>query len=209
MAASSPWPTIHQERAALLADLEGLPQDQWLTPSLCIGWNVQQVLGHLTASASMTPLGFFGKMIAAGFNFTKMANKDVAANASGTPAETMRRFRAKLNSSTSPPGPVDSWLGEAVIHAEDIRQPLGIKHAYPIDAVVRVANFYKGSNLIVGAKKRIDGLTLKASDSDFTTGTGPEVVGPTLLLVMAMTGRPYATAELAGPGVSTLAGRMT
>jgi hypothetical protein len=94
-----------------------------------------------------------------------------------------------------------------VIHAEDSRRALGIAHEYPIDDVVAVADFYKGSNLIVGAKKRIAGLKLHATDVDWSTGDGPEVSGPILSLVMAMTGRKEVLGDLSGPGVETLRSR--
>jgi uncharacterized protein (TIGR03083 family) len=112
-----------------------------------------------------------------------------------------------MASSKHPPGPTDSWLGEAIIHAEDIRRPVGISRMYPTDAAVRVADFYKGSNLIVGAKKRIAGLQLKATDADWSNGEGPEVSGPVVALVMAMTGRKVAMADLSGDGVATLSSR--
>jgi hypothetical protein len=68
-------------------------------------------------------------------------------------------------------------LGEAVIHGEDIRRPLGIKREYPQEALVRVADFFHGSNMIVGAKQRIAGLSLRATDTGWSTGSGPEVTG--------------------------------
>ena len=83
----------------------------------------------------------------------------------------------------------------------------GIQHAYPADAVVAVADFYKGSNLLIGSKNRIAGLTLRATDADWSHGTGPEVKGPILSLVMAMTGRKAADDDLAGGGVATLRSR--
>lgn len=39
------------------------------------------------------------------------------------------------------------------------------------------------------AKGRIGGLRLEATDGDFRTGDGTLVAGPTLALIMAMTGR--------------------
>jgi hypothetical protein len=42
-----------------------------------------------------------------------------------------------------PPGPADTMLGETIIHAQDIRGPLGIPHEYPLGALVRLADFYK------------------------------------------------------------------
>ncbi len=98
-------------------------------------------------------------------------------------------------------------VGESVVHGEDIRRPLGIGRLYPIATLVRVANFYQGSNLIIGAKKGIAGLTLRATDAEWSTGTGPEVTGPMLSLVLAMTGREAGLDDLAGNGLATLAGR--
>ncbi|MDQ1634757.1 MAG: hypothetical protein QOJ32_1566 [Frankiaceae bacterium] len=208
MATDSPWPTIHAEREALAADLDRLPEERWSTPSLCSGWTVLQTLGHMTATAKMTPPRFLGKMAASGFRFSAMAEKALAQESAGGPAATLAEFRRVAPAETAPPGPVDSWLGETIVHAEDIRRPLGITHAYPTEALVRVADFYKGSNLLIGAKKRIDGVTLQASDAEWSTGAGPEVTGPMLSLLLVMTGRGAALADVTGPGVPTLRERI-
>jgi uncharacterized protein (TIGR03083 family) len=204
MATSNPWPLIHAEREALAADLAPLTDEQWATPSLCANWTVRDVLGHMTATAKMTPPKFFGSFAAAGFRFNTMTAKGVAAEATPSPAAGLANFRGHLKDTTHPPGPVESMLGEAVIHSEDIRRPLGITREYPSEALVRVAEFFHGSNLIVGAKQRIAGLTLRATDTGWSTGTGPEVTGPQLSLILAMTGRSAALADLSGDGVATL-----
>jgi uncharacterized protein (TIGR03083 family) len=206
--AKSPWPTIHAERRALAEDLEALTDEQWATASLCSGWSVQQVLAHMTATAEMTPVMFFPKLAGSGFKFNTLSEKEIAQRTKGTASETLARFKSRITSTKHPPGPVDSWLGETIIHSEDIRRPLKIEHDYDQDAVMRVADFYKKSNLVVGAKKRIAGLGLRATDADWTSGEGPEVAGPLLSLVMAITGRSAVTKDLTGDGVSTLHSRM-
>jgi uncharacterized protein (TIGR03083 family) len=208
MAQPSPWPIIHAERAALAADLANLTDLQWSTLSLCREWSVKDMLAHMTATAKMTPPRFFAHFGAAGFNFAKMSAKDVAAEAAQSSADLLAEFSRVTPRRTAPPGPVEAMLGEVVIHPEDIRRPLGITHQYPADAVVRVADFYKASNLIVGAKNRIAGLRLRATDADWTHGAGPEVAGPVLSLVLAMTGRAVAVGQLSGDGVATLQSRM-
>jgi uncharacterized protein (TIGR03083 family) len=208
MSQPSPWPLIHAERAALISDLKQLTADQWNAPSLCADWTVWQMLGHMTATAKMTPPKFFTAMAGSGFKFNAFNAKNVAKETTATPADTLADFESVLTATKHPPGPVDAMLGEAVIHSEDIRRPLGIKREYPSDAVVRVADFFKGSNLLIGAKSRIEGLTLRATDADWSTGSGPEVSGPAMSLVMAMTGRSEALADLTGDGVGTLRGRM-
>src|SRR5689334_6812344 len=66
------WPTVHAERAALAADLVPVPEDAWTTPSLCAGWSVHDVLGHMTATEKMTPPKFLIKMAGSGFRFDRM-----------------------------------------------------------------------------------------------------------------------------------------
>jgi hypothetical protein len=63
--------------------------------------------------------------------------------------------------------------------------------------------------VLIGSKNRVAGLTLRASDADWSHGTGPEVSGPILSLVMAMTGRKAAIDDLSGEGVATLRSRAT
>jgi hypothetical protein len=59
----------------------------------------------------------------------------------------------------------------------------------------------------VAAKRRIDGLALRATDADWAHGSGPEVSGPILSLVMVMTGRQAALGDLSAEGVATLRAR--
>jgi uncharacterized protein (TIGR03083 family) len=192
----------------LLADVDDLTDAQWATPSLCPGWTVRDVFGHMTSTAKMTPGRFVGHLASAGFRFHVMSANDVAAETAGPPATTVAEFRSRAGAETHPPGPVEAMLGEAVVHSEDIRRPLGIRRTYPPAAVTRSADSFKASNLLIGTKTRLDGLTLRATDVDWATGQGPEVSGPILSLLMAMTGRKAALDDLAGDGLATLAARL-
>jgi uncharacterized protein (TIGR03083 family) len=207
MATSSPWPLIHAEREALAGDLGSLTDEQWATQSLCTGWSVRDVLGHMIATAKMTPPKFFAVLAGAGFRFNDMNAKNIAREATPSPSDGLAEFRKHLKDTTHPPGPVEAMLGEAVIHSADIRRPLGMSREYPEEALTRVADFFKGSNLLIGTKRRITGLALRATDTDWSTGTGPEVTGPQLSLVLAMTGRQAALADLSGEGLATLRSR--
>jgi uncharacterized protein (TIGR03083 family) len=204
---SNLWELVAVERGALADDLEGLTDAQWNTPSLCQGWSVRDIVAHLTAAGSTGPGAFVAQFAAAGFNFDKYANAGLARRLGDSPSQTLAEFRAIKNSTTSPPGPKPTWIGEVVVHAEDARRPLGIPHTYEPEALRMAADFYKGSNTLIGAKNRVAGLTLKATDQDWTHGSGPLVEGPLLSLVLAMTGRGDHVSDLTGPGVETLQGR--
>jgi uncharacterized protein (TIGR03083 family) len=195
------WGTIAAERGVLAADLDRLTDEQWSTPSLCEAWTVEDVVAHMTSTAQMTPPKFFAGFMVAGFNFPRFTADGIKAHRGDDPLETLANFRKQQRSTSSPPGPRATWLGETIIHAEDIRRPLGIAHDYPIDAVRQVIDFYKGSDTLIRARSRIAGLTLRATDTDWTHGDGPVVEGRLLDLLMAATGRRVALDSLSGDGL--------
>jgi uncharacterized protein (TIGR03083 family) len=205
---TSTWDLIHTERRQLIRDLQNLTEPQWRTRSLCPEWNVHQLLGHILALTLQTPPKFVAKLAASGFRFNKMVAKDVTRLTSGTPAETLASLDRHVDDTSAPPGPVDSWLGEIIVHGADIRRPLGIAYSPPVTTSRQAADFYKNSNLLIGAKNRIAGVRLVATDTDWAHGAGPDVRGPILSLVQAMTGRAAALPDLNGEGVPQLAKKM-
>ncbi len=202
------WSTVADERGALAEDLAGLSAEQWKSRSLCKNWSVAHVVAHMTSTGSLTPTSFFGSFVKAGFSFDKFASGQIDKHLGADDAETLANFRAIQHSTSAPPGPRDSWLGEAIVHGEDIRRPLGISHSYDLEAVRQVADFYKGSNTLIGTKSRIAGLSLHATDTSWSHGEGKEVSGPMVSLLMAMTGRTTACEDLVGPGVARLRGEQ-
>jgi uncharacterized protein (TIGR03083 family) len=202
------WQMIEAERAGLVDALAALPDAAWAEPSLCPGWSVRDVVGHMTATASLTPPRFMVALLASGFQFNAMSAKAIKETTAGrSNAELLELFRSRVRARTAPPGPTVSWLGETIVHGEDIFRALGGYRDHPIDRVLAVADFYKGSNLLIGAKRRIGGLTLAATDADWRHGEGPLVSGPAIALVLAMTGRKAALGDLTGDGVAALRDR--
>ncbi|MEZ3181086.1 maleylpyruvate isomerase family mycothiol-dependent enzyme [Streptomyces pimonensis] len=201
------WPLIHTERAALADELAGLTDEQWETPSLCAGLTVREVLAHLTAGASLDTVRWLAGVVRCRFDFDRQVAVRLAEQLGASPGETLERFRRIVLGTTKPPLPAVAMLGETIVHGEDIRRPLGIRRDRPVDVVTRVAEYYRGSDLVVVAKGRIGGLRLVADDGPFTTGSGLRVSGRTLALVMAMTGRATYCDDLEGDGVELLRGR--
>jgi len=203
------WEMIAAERASLVDALADLPEESWDKPSLCEKWTVRDVVGHISAAAHQTPGNFFVELIKSGFSFDRFVDKGTHQMTAGkSTKEIVEDLRSRIGTRNHPPGPATAMLGEVVIHGEDIFQALGAPLQHPAEHVVAVADFYKNSNLIVGAKRRIGGLTLRATDVAWSTGTGPVVSGPVLALVLVMTGRPGALGELSGDGLSTLRQRV-
>jgi uncharacterized protein (TIGR03083 family) len=197
------WRMIHAERAALADDLAELGDQQWETQSLCEELTVRQVLAHLTAGASLSWSRWMAGVIKCRFDFDKQVAMRLAERMGRTPAETLELFKSSV-SSTSRVIPLKALLGETIVHGEDIRHPLGVKRAYPIETTTLLAEYYRQSDFVVVAKKRVADLHLVAEDGPFTAGTGPMVTGTTLALTMAMTGRAAYCDQLQGDGVTLL-----
>ena len=203
------WPLVHAERAALAADLADLTEKQWATTSLCTELTVREVLAHLSSSARLNPVRWMAGVLRCRFDFDKQVAMRLAEQLGATGAETHARFREVVTSTTKPPLPVVAMLGETIVHGEDIRRPLSLRRDYPIRTLTTVAEYYRGTDLVVLAQGRIDGLRLVATDGPFATGAGPLVSGGTLALIMAMTGRTVYNDELEGDGVATLRERRS
>ena len=111
--------------------------------------------------------------------------------------------------SIAPPrrqGQSTRWSARWSSTAQDIRRPLGIAHTYQPEALTLVGDFVIRGNLLLGGKRRATGLTLTATDVDWTRGAGPEVKGPLASIILALTGRKAGLADLTGDGVATLTG---
>jgi uncharacterized protein (TIGR03083 family) len=202
------WALAHAERAALAEDLARIGADQWRHDTLCGGWDVEQVVAHLTAAASLNQWQWMRSMLGARFRPDVHNQRRLSEQTGATPAETLDRFRAVITSTTAPSLHTPAYLGEVVVHAQDIRQPLGLARAPSVDAMTPVADFFARRDFAVPSHSRVADLQLRADDGPFATGTGPLICGSTLALVMTMAGREAYLAELDGPGVPTLRSRI-
>jgi uncharacterized protein (TIGR03083 family) len=200
------WPMVHAERAALIEDLRGLDDRQWEEPSLCGRWTVHDVAAHMVDVARTTRLGFVVGLARAGFDFHRQNDRGVERERRASPQETLERLVRVASRTSTPPAPLDTRLVEEVVHGEDIRRPLGRTRAYPQEAVLRSLRLQlRTSTSFGGAEERVSGLRLVATDADVTIGDGPEVRGPALSLLLALSGRRVALDDLTGPGVDALA----
>ncbi len=202
------WKLIHRERAAMADTLATLTPEQWRQPSLCGGWTVRDAAGHIVTGAEQTKRRFMTHMAANGFRFNRMMDVDAKRTAARPPDEIIARLRARVATTNRPPAPVRTMLGEIVVHSDDIRRPLGLPSDVAPEALIACLEMYKDTSFPVGTKKRIEGLRMVATDVDWSHGTGPEVTGPGLAVMAAMTGRRAALDELSGDGLATLQERM-
>lgn len=198
------WQFIHGARGTLAADLATLTDEQWHDPTLCGDWDVEHVVAHLSAAASVGRLRWITSIVGSGFRPAVHNERRLGEQMGATPSETLERFRGLVDSTVAPSADTAAYLGEVLVHSEDIRRPLGVRDDPDLAAWTAVANFYVSRDFAVPSKTRASGLRLQASDGPFDHGQGDEVNGPTRALVMAMAGRSAYLEELEGAGVAAL-----
>ncbi|WAC65591.1 maleylpyruvate isomerase family mycothiol-dependent enzyme [Agrococcus sp. SL85] len=201
------WDAVHVERRALIADLQRIEDTDWDAPSGCAGWSVHDVAAHLVDVWTTTRLGFARRLVAAGLDFDRDNRRGVERERRATPAATLAAMRAAAGRTDTPPAPLASRLVEEIAHGDDIRRPLGIAHPYPLGAVLPALDHQLATPArLGGAKERMGGLRLVATDARLRRGDGSEVRGTALALLLVATGRDVALDELSGPGASLLRG---
>ena len=203
------WELVDAERKDNVALLEGLTPEQWEVPSLCEGWTVRDVAAHLSSPANWELLPFGLELLRSGFNINKATQKDAVRRGRRDPKELIDEYRGTIGKRRKPPGTQPATvLNDMLVHGQDIRRPLGISRQIPEERVRTCLDYVKGMQPIYGAKKRVAGLKLVATDMDWTHGEGPEVRGTGEALLMILNGRSHALADVEGPGKETLATRM-
>jgi uncharacterized protein (TIGR03083 family) len=202
------WALAHAERAALAEDLSGLSAQQWRHGTLCGRWDVEEVVAHLTAAASLNRWKWLRSMLAARLRPDVHNQRRLLEHRGTTPAETLDRFRAVIKSTTAPSAHIPAYLGEVVVHAQDIRHPLGLGRTPSVEALTAVAEFFARRDFTVASHTHVAELHLQADDGPFAAGSGALVTGSTLALVMTMAGRAAYVDELDGPGVQLLRSRV-
>lgn len=202
------WPLVRAERAALAEDLSTLGAEQWRHDTLCGQWDVEQVVAHLTAAASLNQWQWLRSMFGARFRPDVHNQRRLAEHRGATPAVTLDRFRTVIGSTTAPSGHTPAYLGEVLVHAQDIRWPLRLPGTPSVEALTLVADFFARRNFTVASRTHVAGLQLRADDGPFATGCGPLGTGSTLALVMSMAGRGAYLDQLDGAGVPMLRSRL-
>lgn len=202
------WALVHAERRALIDDLACVSDEQWEADSWAQGWTVHDVAAHLVDNARTTPWRLARAMARARFDFDRQNANGVAAEKGPTPADTLERLRQVADRTSGPPtclAALESRLVEEIAHGEDIRRPLGIVRTYPSEAVRAAIGYQvRTPESFGGAQKLASRVRLEADDADLAVGSGPEVRGPALELLMLVSGRRPREGSLTGPGLALL-----
>jgi uncharacterized protein (TIGR03083 family) len=198
------------ERRAVADLLDGLDERQLATPSLCAGWDVRTVAAHLVSAVALTGQSFLTALVRARGN-PHRANDAVAREVARRPvAELAGLLRRHADSRFAPPvvGPRGP-LTDALVHAGDMRVPLGLAHDPAPDHVRMSLEFVTGGRPYGFVPRGLlGGIRLVADDLGGSWGEGERVEGRGIDLLMAACGRAGLLENLSGPGAAVLAARV-
>lgn len=194
-----------------LADLlESLSAEQWDAQSLCVGWRVKDVVAHMAVGHTLRVLAFGAAVARHRFRLSAASYALATSYADAHPVdEILARFRegtAGRPRAAARFVPVRELFTDHLVHHQDIRRPLGLPRVIPADRLHAALTALPRLSGRVGSRQRMAGLQVVATDVDFARGArGPALHGPAEALIMALTGRPVALAELDGDAVPMLA----
>ena len=211
MVAPDVFALVSDNRRRAAALFEGLVEAQWRAPSLCAGWTVRDVAGHLVVPFEVSTPSLLLEILR-GRGSVARAMDRVSRRAARAPTE---HFAASLREHAdvrfTPPGlGPEAPLADTSIHLSDVARPLGLDAAVPATSWRIVLDFLASSSArraFVPAG-HADGLTWTTTDQAWTSGDGPEIRGRSEAVALALTGRSVVLDELEGPGVDVLRARV-
>lgn len=196
------------ERSELLDLLTTLTADQWLAPSLCDAWSVRDVAAHVVSYDELSTGGTVAVFLRGGLRPGKVNDVALDRYRGATPDEIVELV-ARCQRPRGLPSAFSGGIAltDGTIHQQDIRRALGISRTIPADRLRAVLEFSLTAPTLPSRSNR-RGLRLVAPDIDWSSGTGPEVVGDGEAILMAVAGRAHPLPELNGPGADLLRERV-
>ena len=200
----------------LVALGRSLTPAQWLAPSLCQGWRVCDVFGHMTYGGA-TPLHKIGPLLL--FKYRGNLNRGSAVESVRyADTHTQEGVVAEFERSSHHPVGIgklikgDELHMDHIVHELDIRRPLDLRTEWQADDVgAALDTAVRTKNPLIAPAKTAHGLRLVATDLNWSHGeaSAHTVEGPGEDLLLAICGRPSALAALHGEGLAELAARIS
>lgn len=199
------WAEVEQRRRVIADELSQLEPEEWDTVSWCRGWSVRDVAAHLVHLAEVSQWTMLGDVVRNGFVFDRALDRRAHALAERPTAELIDRLQAAAKGRFHAPGtPREVALGELLVHPVDMFEPLGRDVVASPEIVLPVLPVYRRFARIGYHARGIKRVRLVASDTDWSAGSGPEVRGRALDVLLVMANRRQALSRLEGPGLAQL-----
>jgi uncharacterized protein (TIGR03083 family) len=190
---------VHAERREQADLLATLTPEQWNAPTLCAGWRVREVIAHTTAPYRMSTARFLLDLAKARGNFHRMADRSARHDATAmSPEQLLNELRANITHPWAPPGGGPRGaLSHDVIHGLDITVALDLDRRPAPERVALVLDGLRPKNVAYFGTD-LTGVSLRATDLDWSYGTGTPVSGAAQDLLLVICGRRLPAGRLEG-----------
>ncbi len=213
------WAGIDDQRARTAALLECLTPEQWEHPSLCDGWTVRHVAAHLNMQQQRVrdALGFISRhpRILRSMPLNTFIHDAGVLQAQALSTEQIvAGIRDGIESRRHNPGitPLET-LTDILVHSQDIAIPLGVDLPMrpSLSALAATRRWDTRNTWLATVNRRLplNSYELRATDTDWSRGQGPDVTGPIGAILLLLTGRTAALGQLAGRGADDLRSTQT
>lgn len=191
---------IATERRELAEVLMGLPAGRWDEPSLCAGWRVREVVAHATMPYRYSGLRVMFELARSGGSFDKMLDRCARRDTRSVPDEELAAvLRDNADHPWKPPGGgYQGALTHEVVHGLDVTVPLGVDRRVPEGPLRRVLDGLANPKGLKWFGVSLDGVELRATDLEWSHGSGTPVTGAAQDLVLVLTGRRLPPGHLHG-----------
>ncbi len=201
------WQVIEEQRLSVADLLDDLSDDEWLQPSLCAGWTVRDVAAHLTLQ-QVGLFGMFSMITGWRGNLDRTIQHVACRRAAAWPVSRIVgeiRSTAGLRRHNLGATHLET-LTDLLVHGQDIALPLGRSHPMPPSAAALAADRVLSMRWPppLPSARKVSGFRLVATDISWSSGAGPEVLGPMGALLLVCCGRLAALPSLSGEGAREL-----
>ena len=191
---------IAAQRVELAEVLAGLPGPGWEEPTLCAGWRVREVVAHITMPFRYGRGRFVLELAKSRGRFNEMADRVARHDAAVmSPADLAGAVLSNAGHPWKPPGGgFTGALAHDLIHGLDITVPLGLARPVPDERLRLVLPSSLTDRSVRFFGVDLDGTELRASDMEWTLGSGAPLTGAAADLLLVLCGRTLPPGSLAG-----------
>jgi uncharacterized protein (TIGR03083 family) len=176
---------------------------RWDTHSLCEGWRVREVVARVTMPARYGQEAFVAELSDCGFDFTTLSNRIAARDAELPVAELVSNLRDEALHHWNPARQrLSRCARHVVVHGLNITVALGEPRRSPDATIVAVLDGLTAGGGHAHFGTDIVGRALKATDVDWSYGSGSPLRAKAEDLVIHICGRQVPTGRLGGDPIA-------
>jgi uncharacterized protein (TIGR03083 family) len=128
------WSAVRTMRLRIAGLLESLSPAEWNAPSLCRGWRVRDVAGHLALMPVITTWDMLAVAPRAQFNPNRINTLLAVRQGSGSSDEIAAKIRQHAGERrTAKVLDTRNSLFDAIVHSQDIALPMGRDFPVPVE----------------------------------------------------------------------------